>query len=154
LAVVELVVPPLRDRPDDIPALAQEFARRYAQKFGLDELVLSPALLERLRTTAWPGNVRQLENAVARMAALSAGGTLGVEALATAAGQTQPVRPTPPPSEDAEGEPVEGGPSLKEQVEAFERNLIARALAATGRNHSAAARRLGASRATLIDKIR
>ena len=151
LAVVELVVPPLRERAEDIPALAEEFVRRYAQKFGLDDLALSPALLERLSACDWPGNVRQLENTIARLAALSTGGTLGVEALGSA---PLPAPSSPPAFNAAETASLEGGPSLKEQVEAFERNLIARSLAATGHNHSAAARRLGASRVTLIDKIR
>ena len=72
LAVVELVVPPLRERPEDIPALAHEFALRYADRFGAEDIRLSPALVARLATARWPGNVRQLENVVARMVALSA----------------------------------------------------------------------------------
>ncbi|MFL5261415.1 MAG: sigma-54-dependent transcriptional regulator, partial [Anaeromyxobacteraceae bacterium] len=77
LAVVELVVPPLREHREDVPALAREFTRRYGERFGLDEVRLSPALVERLRALDWPGNVRQLENAVARMVAMSGGGELG-----------------------------------------------------------------------------
>ncbi|MFL5271063.1 MAG: sigma-54-dependent transcriptional regulator, partial [Anaeromyxobacteraceae bacterium] len=76
LAVVELVVPPLREHREDVPALAREFTRRYGERFGLDEVRLSPALVERLRALDWPGNVRQLENAVARMVAMSGGGEL------------------------------------------------------------------------------
>jgi DNA-binding NtrC family response regulator len=147
LAVVELQVPPLRDRRDDIPQLAQEFARRYAEKFGLDELKLSEALLARLRTTDWPGNVRQLENTVARLAALSSGGVIDVGALDPLA-QTADA-----PAREDTGNSVDG-PSLREQVEAFERNLIARALQDASGNQSEAARRLGTSRVTLIDKIR
>ena len=66
--VVELHVPPLRERREDIPALAEELARRYAERFGLEGVRLAPALLDRLRSAEWPGNVRQLENAVARLA--------------------------------------------------------------------------------------
>src|SRR5919198_1798540 len=61
LAVVELVVPPLRERREDIPALAHESALRYAERFGVEEVRLSPALVERLTAADWPGNVRQLE---------------------------------------------------------------------------------------------
>jgi DNA-binding NtrC family response regulator len=154
LAVVELVVPPLRERREDIPALAEEFALRWSRKFGLDDLALSPALLDRLMQSEWPGNVRQLENTIARMAALSSGGLIGVEALASGSSGEPVIRPVAPPVPEDEPESEEGGPSLREQVEAFERNLIVRALAAKRNNQSAAARQLGTSRATLIDKIK
>src|SRR5215470_16356548 len=64
LAVVELVVPPLRERREDIPALAEELVRRCAEKFGLDDLRLSPDLVARFVNADWPGNVRQLENTI------------------------------------------------------------------------------------------
>jgi DNA-binding NtrC family response regulator len=152
LAVVELRVPPLRDRRDDIPLLSEEFARRYADKFGLDQLSLSPRLVERLRRFDWPGNVRQLENAVARMAALSTGGVLDEDQFEVGGEGAVPLE-TPTTEEEERGS-VLGGPSLREQVEAFERNLISRALSAAGGNQSEAARRLSTSRATLIDKIK
>src|SRR5262249_47219565 len=82
LAVVELLVPPLPDRKDDIPALAYEFARRYAEKFAVDRVRLSPSLVQRLERESWPGNVRQLENAIARLVALSSpGAEIGPEAF-------------------------------------------------------------------------
>src|SRR5262249_13494209 len=136
----------LRDRRGDIPALAEEFARRYAEKFGLDELRLSEALVARLVQSDWPGNVRQLENTIARLAALSTGGVIDAIAL-------EPIAKQPAAPVDDVGNPLDG-PSLREQLEAFERNLITRALAATGGNQSEAARRLGTSRVTLIDKIK
>ena len=147
LAVVELRVPRLNERRDDVPLLAEEFARRFAEKFGLDALSLSPALLEKLRRADWPGNVRQLENAVARLAALSQGGELDADAF-DIGGAAIAARP------DEETGSTLDGPSLREQVEAFERNLIARALSASGGNQSEAARRLSTSRPTLIDKIK
>ncbi|HEX9574663.1 MAG TPA: sigma-54 dependent transcriptional regulator, partial [Myxococcales bacterium] len=73
LAVLELVVPPLREHREDIPALASGFARRYAERFGLQDVRLLPELLDALQRLDWPGNVRQLENAVARTVALSTG---------------------------------------------------------------------------------
>ena len=165
LAVVEMVVPPLRDRRDDIPALAAEFTRRYAEKFGVEDLRLSPALVEALARADWPGNVRQLENTIARLAALSPGGEVDLGELEPAVGA---VAAAPPPrgregdgSEVVEAagdvEPARaegGGPSLREQVEAFERNVIARALTAAAGNQSETARRLGVSRVTLIDKLK
>jgi two-component system response regulator AtoC len=145
LAVVELTAPPLRDRREDVPQLATEFARRYGDKFGVGEVRLTDALLRELSRADWPGNVRQLENLVARMIALSSGGPLDVDALEGRLGE--PSARGAEPSGDA-------GLSLKEQVEAFERGLIARALEASQGNQSEAARSLGMSRPTLIDKIK
>ena len=150
LAVVELVVPPLRDRRGDIPALAAEMARRYGEKFGTGALSLEPALLDALTAAPWPGNVRQLENVIARLAALVTGTTLH---LADWTDQPPPA-PEVPPEEVDRGDTTELGPTLKEQVEAFERGVIARMLAATGGNQSEAARRLGTSRVTLVDKLK
>jgi DNA-binding NtrC family response regulator len=161
LAVVELVVPPLRDRKDDIPALSAEFARRYGDRFGLGVVTLEAALIDALVRADWPGNVRQLENTIARLAALSAGGVIGLADYQFATGDGPPAPPLPADAHDAGDEhastPVpdaRNGPSLKEQVEAFERGLVARALDATGGNQSEAARRLGVSRVTLIDKMK
>ena len=92
LAVVELVVPPLSEHREDIPALAMEFARRYGERFGVEGARLSPALLEELRLASWPGNVRQLENTVARLIALSSGGEIGPAALS---GIPAPASPDP-----------------------------------------------------------
>jgi two-component system response regulator AtoC len=152
LAVIDLVVPALRERREDIPALAEEFARRYAERFGVEGARLSPELVERLQRAEWPGNVRELENAIARLVALSTGGEIGLDALET--GADEAVEPAA--AEPASEEPGElgGGPSLREQVEAFERGLIARALASAHGNQSEAARRLRTNRATLIDKLK
>ncbi|MDQ3365054.1 MAG: sigma-54 dependent transcriptional regulator [Myxococcota bacterium] len=162
LAVVELVVPPLRDRKDDIPALAVEFGRRYGEKFGLGSVTLEPALIDTLARAEWPGNVRQLENTVARLAALSTGGTITLEDYQFSIGDSGAPEPAEPASNggdagDEHAGPLtdaRNGPSLKEQVEAFERGLVARSLDATGGNQSEAARRLGVSRVTLIDKMK
>ena len=154
LAVVELWVPPLRERVDEIPALAREIGRRQAEKFGVRGVVLSDALVEALVRQSWPGNVRQLENAIARVIALSTGGIVGPELLTVSAPSTGEVHvaqhnddhDAPPPSNERA--------SLREQVEAFERGLVTRALEETHGNQSEAARRLGLGRATLIDKMK
>ena len=156
LAVVELVVPPLRDRKDDIPALAAEFGRRYGDKFGLGVITLEPSLIDALTRADWPGNVRQLENTIARLAALSSGGTISVADYEAASGLPPSTSQDAMPAadDDAPLTDARNGPSLKEQVEAFERGLVARALDSTGGNQSEAARRLGVSRVTLIDKMK
>ena len=148
LAVVELVVPPLHEHREDIPALATEFTRRYAEKFAVEGARLSPALVESLRGADWPGNVRQLENAVARMVALSAGGEIGER---SAEPGVEPGGPSP--HRDAPSRPAEDQ-TLWEQLDAFERGLIEQALTATGGNQSEAARRLGVSRSAFIDRLK
>jgi two-component system response regulator AtoC len=139
LAVVELVVAPLGERREDIPTLAREFARRYAQRFGIEGVRLSSELIAALQRSDWPGNVRQLENAVARMVAMSSGGDIGADAFVAASAQ----EPT-----------TEGALTWKEQLDAFDRGLIAQALSAADGNQSEAARRLGMSRSALVDRLK
>jgi two-component system response regulator AtoC len=158
LAVVELVVPPLRDRKDDIPALAAEFARRYGERFGMGTVTLEPALVDVLVASDWPGNVRQLENTIARLAALSSGDAITLADYRNEATDEASVVVDPRDARDAGDEhaapPAVDGATLREQVEAFERGLVARALDGAGGNQSEAARRLGISRVTLIDKLK
>jgi len=153
LAVVELVVPPLRERREDIPALAHEFARRYAERFDIDDARLAPALVERLCALEWPGNVRQLENTVARMVAMSGGGEIGTGALSGSA----PGEAAPRTSAEGSAEPAaaeNGSLTLREQIDTLERTVITRTMTAVSGNQSEAARRLGISRNTLIERLR
>ncbi|MFO0598769.1 MAG: sigma-54 dependent transcriptional regulator [Myxococcaceae bacterium] len=136
LAVVELALPSLAERKSDVPLLVEAFRRTWAQRFGLDEVSFSPALVDALAARPWPGNVRELENTVARLLTLSDGGVIGLEALEPAAATAR-----------------RGPESLRAQVDAFERSVIARVLEETRHNQSETARRLGLSRATLIDKL-
>ena len=76
LNVVPLEIPPLRERREDIPGLVQLFVRRAAARNGRAIDGVAPAVVERLRACAWPGNVRQLENVVERMVVLAAHGEL------------------------------------------------------------------------------
>ncbi len=148
LAVLELVVPPLRERREDIPALAAGFARRHAERFGMQDVRLSPELLDVLQRWDWPGNVRQLENAIARIVALSTGGEIGLEAFAAASAAPAAGAGAGPEA------PSEGTRSLRKQVEAVERSLIGRTMTAVGGNQSEAARRLGLSRGSLIGRLK
>ena len=153
LAVVELNVPSLRERRDEIPALALEFSQQFADKFGLQGLRLSEGLVRELAKMEWPGNVRQLENTIARLVALSSGGEIDASALH----ETQST-PSSAPAADTSSDENEvrsdSTLSLREQVENFERGLLLGMLQETGWNQSEAARRLGIGRATLIDKMR
>jgi transcriptional regulator with GAF, ATPase, and Fis domain len=145
LAVVELLVPPLREHREDIPALAAELARRYGERFGNEDVRLSAALVEALCQAEWPGNVRELENAVARMVAFATDAEIGVEAF-----RSGPILVATKPV----AEPSEGTRSLRAQIESLERSVIARTLAEVFGNQSEAARRLGLNRGTLIERVK
>ncbi len=139
LDVVHLVVPPLRERPEDVPVLARHFLARFAERFGVSPLVVPDALFDRLAGHRWPGNVRELENAVERLVALSPADGLDLSLLpggALSAGEERVPLP------------------LKERVQAYERGLVVEALREARGNRSEAARRLGISRVTLHDKLK
>lgn len=141
LAVVELTMPPLAERREDIALLAEVFARSAAERFGLEGVTLSPELVAALTARSYPGNVRELENTVTRLVALSDGGPLGKALL------DEPVSPgAAPPSKEAG--------SFRERVEHLERTLLTQALTAAQGNQSEAARQLGLSRATFLDKLK
>lgn len=79
LKVVELTCPPLRDRLADLPSLAQHFVEHYARKLGKAVIGISPSALQHLASYRWPGNIRELENTIARAIALAATQVLGPE---------------------------------------------------------------------------
>jgi two-component system response regulator HydG len=135
LHVVIIHVPPLRERPEDIDPLVDHFLGKYSARFGLPACQLAPAVRARLQAAEYRGNVRELENTVERLVALSPGGLIDEGDL------------------PASGEPV-AEPGLRERVEAYERHLILQELQRCGGNRSEAARRLGIGRVTLLDKLR
>lgn len=143
LAVVELVIPPLRERPEDIPALIESFRQRFCREYALGDVRFDRALIDALRSRQWPGNVRELENAVARVLALSSSDVVGIEALSRLSAES-----TASATSDDEQAP------LRDRVQSFERAAIERALSECSGNQSEAARRLGITRASLIDKCK
>ena len=150
LNVVRIDVPPLRDRPEDIPLLAERFLEKHSRELGRSPPRLAPAALERLTAYAWPGNVRELENLMERTAVLCQGDSitedhLPGELLGAPAVSPGTVVPGPSPS---------GPLSLQPQVEALERRLIEEALRRTGDNKSAAARLLEISERSLWYKLK
>lgn len=138
LAVVVLVVPSLRERSSDVPALARALCAQHARQLGLEGTTLSAALVAALAARPWPGNVRELSNVIAGMMALSDGGELGLDAL-----QREPAAPT-----------VSASGSFRARMDAFERELLEAALRDAGGNQSEAARRLALSRPTFIARAR
>ncbi len=132
-----LAVPPLRERPEDLPALLGHFVRRYAEETGKDIRGVSVKALERLATYAWPGNIRELDNLVRRVVYACPDG--------------QAIESTHLPAElerTVSSEPaVElGTRTLGEHLEAEERRWIRQALEASRGNQTQAAKLLGVSR--------
>jgi two-component system response regulator AtoC len=155
LNVVRLHLPPLRERPEDVPALLAHFARQAAQRLG-HPVSVTPTALAALASYSWPGNVRELRNAVERAAVLGGEGPLDPKSFAIGNGHRNGadagyVNGTP----GGNGNGSNGGPlDLKTQVEAVERRAIQRALEASGGNRRQAASLLGISLRTLFYKMR
>jgi transcriptional regulator with GAF, ATPase, and Fis domain len=137
LNVIPLVLPPLRERREDIPGLAAHFAAKAAEKHGRITPQLSPELIDSLHEYEWPGNVRELENLMERLVLLDRQATVGVEFLPE---KMHKVLPT-------SGVPSET--TFEGAVTGLKRRLIAGALEAEGGNKVAAAKRLGISRSYL-----
>ena len=136
LNVVNLQVPPLRERQEDISPLAHHFLRRFATETNKKIDSIHPAALEAMRAYSWPGNVRELENAIERAVVVEKGRQIKLADLPFVS----------PRAEEAEI----GTLSLEE----IERQHIARILAAEGGNISNSARVLGINRTTLYHKIK
>ena len=145
LNVARIVIPPLRDHPEDIPALAEHILRRVERRHGWGELTLSPEALVAIRERPWPGNVRQLENALARAVIAARGRTILPEHL--------DVEDSTNPGIPAGNDPLDVMP-LRALLAEVERRAIQHALNACGGNRTKTAERLGISRRQLFDKIR
>ena len=143
LHVFEIRLPPLRERPADIPALLGFFLREIGEQVGRPAAGVSREARDKLLAYAWPGNVRELRNAVERAVILSEGGLITSEHLPMALGRPAPAAPT------ATGEIPAGGIDL----EAIERSWVEQALRQAGNNKSKAARLLGLTRAQLYSRI-
>ncbi len=144
LDVVRLEVPPLRERPKDVPLLVDHFVARFRETLGKPVRIVTDEALERLVAYPWPGNVRELENVIERAAILTDGEEITLAELpenvvslgkARGLGSTQDF-------------------SLKQARRAVEIDMIQRALRATGANRTHAARLLDISHRALLYKIK
>jgi DNA-binding NtrC family response regulator len=150
LNVIPVRLPALRERKEDIPLLVQHFLQKFGAELNRATLTVSQAALRCLMTFQWPGNVRQLENAMERAVALS-GGRPQVE-----------ISDLPPDIQRAsEGEPFLYGLALPDDgidfeifIARIEREVIKKALERTGGNKAAAAQVLNLKRTTLVEKLK
>jgi transcriptional regulator with GAF, ATPase, and Fis domain len=140
LLVFEIRLPPLRERPEDIPALLEAFLQEIGETVGRPAAGISRDAREKLLAYSWPGNVRELRNAVERAVILAEGGLVTGEHL--------PISMDPSPASPSASLPT-GGVDL----EAVERSYVEQALQQTGHNKSKAARLLGLTRAQLYSRL-
>ena len=141
LSVIPIEIPPLRERPEDIPVLVEHFIRKHEQRIGKTMESIDEDALQILRTYAWPGNVRELENTIERAVVLSADARIRARELSLSGGASRSQ---------------EGLPSsrLHDNVEWAERESILRALDRSGGVKKAAAEILGISQRALSHHLR
>jgi two-component system nitrogen regulation response regulator GlnG len=160
LKVIELNVPPLRERREDIAALVGHFLQEAAREFNLPERSADPALIEHLAALPWPGNVRELRHLCQSMAALAPGEVIGTDDL------PEEYRLETDDDSRDDGWPQQLDAELRRRLaggeqdlhaaflERFESHLANTAVAACNGNQSEAARRLGISRNTLARMLK
>lgn len=140
--VFPLVLPPLRERRDDIPALVEHFAAQVCAQNGWKSVPFTGDAMEALQGHSWPGNVRELRNMVERVMLLATEGQVDLLTVETA---------LPKASATAAGAPAGSGP-LSDRVQGFEREVILAELKRTHHNMSLTAKALGLERSHLYKK--
>jgi two-component system response regulator HydG len=141
--VIDVHVPPLRDRPEDLAPLVAHFLDKHAERFGRPGSIVSAEAMAMLRRHDWPGNVRELENVIERALVLGTRDAIHVEDL------PENVRAQPPAAKPQANQERQVVRPLAD----VEREHILRTLRALGGNKSAAARALGVDRKTLSRKL-
>jgi DNA-binding NtrC family response regulator len=141
--VFPLLLPPLRERRDDIPALVEHFAAQVCAQNGWKPVPFTPDAMEALQSYPWPGNVRELRNMVERLMLLATDGQVDVETVQLALPKTSTAVSTP-------GAIASG--ALADRVQAFEREVILAELKRSHQNMSLAAKTLGLERSHLYKK--
>jgi Nif-specific regulatory protein len=145
IQVFPIVIPPLRDRKEDIPLLAAHFLEQFALKFDRPVARLTPGALEMLMQFDWPGNVRELENEIERALTLA-----GDDSEISEAYLSERIK------QSADYDGLSGKPpaTIQEATARMERKMVRDALRKSGGNRSQAARILGLTRQGLLNKIR
>lgn len=173
LNVIDVKMPPLKDRPGDVRQLTERFVRDFSAANGSAIRAVDPALMSRLEAYEWPGNVRQLRNIVERMVVLASGDTLTVDDLPeeinaeapmaatdvardapqVVAGESPAIAPPvlPPPSAKP---PPSATTSAPQTLDEIEKQQILSTLSACGGNRTKAAEKLGINRRTLHRKLK
>ncbi|MFZ5893689.1 MAG: sigma-54-dependent transcriptional regulator [Myxococcota bacterium] len=153
LAGFTIVMPPLRERKEDIPLLARRCLHEFAERYPGVPKVLGERALEALLAYDWPGNVRELKSVVQQAAVLAKSSTLEYDALETVLGERRAESPSVSP--DSSGQTSMIAPKInRDSLPVLQRRAIEDAWQASGHNLSAAARSLGLPRTTLRDRLK
>jgi DNA-binding NtrC family response regulator len=160
LSVFPITIPPLRDRPDDIPMLAKYFIDRFCRDLNKKPLSFAPSAVEELRTYAWPGNVRELQNCIERAVILTEGETIHARHLSLSF-RGAPLSPSGSPVPEDDASPwskIDLSGTLAEATRRVlteaERRKIEQALKEAAGNRNRAADLLQVSYKTLVTKLR
>jgi len=166
LAVIPLLAPALRERPEDIPLLIELFIDQFSRRKSDQPTRFDPVTVKSLQAYAWPGNVRELENLIQRLVILNRGKNISMKDLPEKY-RCEPLQveeeifplSSTPPRETVELAPPEAtwgndGLDFNGLISEFEDRLILQALSRTGGNKKEAARLLNLKRTTLIEKIK
>jgi two-component system response regulator AtoC len=145
LNVLSITLPPLKDRPEDIPLLCEHFIKRFNKQLDKDIQGISSAAMSRLLSYGWPGNVRELENAIERAVVLAEDSSLKPDHF--------------PPELDRRSntdhmDEFINGNSLKKAQKVLEKKLITKVLSQTRGNRTQASRLLEISHPSLLSKIK
>jgi two-component system response regulator FlrC len=155
LNVIALRIPPLRERPADIAALADHFGRKYAEVNGVPYRRLSQGALDRLTSNPWRGNVRELENTIHRAVLLATGDMIDADAIAVAPqSKCAGAPPKAPSNPTARGAPGDVAALVGRRMDDVERDFIIQTLQHTLGNRTHAATILGISIRALRNKLR
>jgi len=154
--VVGIDLPPLRERPDDIPLLVDHFLHEIVAAGGRPSDGFDPQAMEVLQTYHWPGNIRQLENVVERAVLLAQGPQLTIDDLPPELRQpsSQPTLPRRSMATESQAPAAAANHDLREALVAPERQIILQALHDHHWNRSATAATLGINRTTLYKKMK
>ncbi len=150
LNVVQITMPPLRERKEDIPLMLHRFVRRISEENGKPPKEFTPDAVEAMLNYDWPGNVRELRAAVEHGVVMASGAKIGLRdlprSLRQPSGNLPAVSPTPAPASASSPDPL--------NLHLHEHQIIEQALATTDGNITKAARKLGISRRTLHRKLK
>ncbi len=145
LAVLPITIPPLRDRPEDIPALVDHFVQRFCRQYLSAGVMVEPTAMKVLTGYPWPGNVRQLRNVIEQVIVLQDGDPVGAEAVEAALAFYAPLH---------DRRAVGTSATLEEARREFERQYVSSVLERCGGNRTRAARILGIARQNLALKLK
>jgi transcriptional regulator with PAS, ATPase and Fis domain len=135
---IEIEIPPLRDRKEDIPVLTAFFLKKYSEQYRKSSLKLSALAVDQLKNHSWPGNIRELEHAIEKAVILSE--TNVISQISLSAGSSAGIN--------------QGSSTTSLNLEEHERSVIAQALREERGNISATAKILGINRSTLYQKMK